>query len=71
MARYILNKNQIKRLIDGKEVVDGHGRKFVAGKGIKEALQLIDKYNMYENFVVTIENGKIDILKKLPQDSEV
>ena len=71
MARYILSKNQIKRLIDGKSVIDGHGRKFVAGKELKETLQLIDKHNLYEKFVVLIENGEMDILKKMPQDSEV
>lgn len=36
MARYILTKVQIKRLIEGKYIVDGRGRKFsVDSKVIK------------------------------------
>ena len=42
MAKYILNKHQIKRLIDGKHVIDGHGRKLIAGENVKGVLQKID-----------------------------
>lgn len=63
MAKYILNKFQIKRLINGQYVVDGHGRKFFAGNEIKELLSLIDENNLYKRFDVTIEDGQIDFVK--------
>ena len=65
MAKYILTKTQIHRLIDGKYVVDGMGRKFRAGDNIKEVLKKIVELNAYERFDVVIENGTFDIVKKL------
>ena len=64
MAKYILTKFQIKRLINGQYVIDGHGRKFFAGKEINELLRMIDENNLYNRFDVTIEDGKIDFVKK-------
>lgn len=64
MAKYILSKLQIKRLIDGKHVVDGHGRKLIAGENVKEILSKIDDSNLYDKFDVIIENGGFDIVKK-------
>lgn len=64
MAKYILNKSQIKRLIDGKYVVDGHGRKFLASENIKEVLRKMDELNAYDKFNAIIENGTFDIVKK-------
>lgn len=63
MAKYILNKHQIKRLIDGKHVIDGHGRKLIAGENVKGVLQKIDENNLYDKLKVVIENGELDILK--------
>lgn len=65
MARYILGKLQIKRLLDGKHVMDGHGRKFIAGNNIKEVLQVIDERNLYDEYEVFIENGGFDMRKKV------
>lgn len=65
MAKYILTKLQIKRLLDGKHVMDGHGRKFVAGDNIKEVLQKLDEYNLYDKFEVIVENGQLDMRKKV------
>lgn len=65
MARYILGKLQIKRLLDGKHVMDGHGRKFIAGDNIKEVLQKIDECDLYDIFEVFIENGGMDMRKKV------
>lgn len=65
MARYILGKPQIKRLLEGKTVMDGHGRKFCVGDDIKEVLQMLDNYNLYDKFEVYIENGKLDMRKKV------
>lgn len=65
MARYILGKLQIKRLLEGKFVVDERGRKFVAGDNIKEVLQKLDELNLYDKFEVFIENGQFDMRKKV------
>lgn len=65
MAKYILGKPQIKRLLEGKTVMDGHGRKFYAGDNIKEVLQKLDEYNLYDQFEVVIENGSFDMRKKV------
>lgn len=65
MSKYILGKPQIKRLLEGKTVMDGHGRKFVAGYNIKEVLQTLDDYNAYDKFEVVIEDGKFDMRKKV------
>lgn len=65
MSKYILGKPQIKRLLEGKTVMDGHGRKFVAGDNIKEVLQTLDDYNAYDKFEVVIEDGKFDMRKKV------
>ena len=65
MSKYILGKPQIKRLLEGKTVMDGNGRKFVAGDNIKEVLQTLDDYNAYDIFEVVIEDGKFDMRKKV------
>jgi hypothetical protein len=65
MSKYTLGKPQIKRLLEGKHVMDGHGRKFIAGDNIKEVLQTLDSYNLYDKFEVYIENGKFDMRKKV------
>ena len=65
MSKYILGKPQIKRLLEGKTVMDGHGRKFVAGDNIKEVLQTLDDYNAYDKFEVVIEDGKFDMRNKV------
>ena len=65
MARYILGKPQIKRLLEGKTVMDGRGRKFIAGDNIKEVLQMLDEHNLYDKFEVVIENGQFDMRKKV------
>jgi len=64
MAKYILSKHQIKRLIDGKEVVDGHGRKYFVKGNSMEVLKMIDERNLYDKFTVTVENGEMDIVQK-------
>ena len=64
MTRHILNKYQIKRLIDGKEVIDSRGRKFIAGENIKELLRKINEYDLYDQYEVIIENNGMDIRKK-------
>lgn len=69
MAKYILNKPQIKRLLDGNYVVDGCGRKFCASENIKEVLRVLDERNLYDKFNVVIENGIFDIEKKLEEES--
>ena len=45
-------------------MIDGHGRKFFAGKEINELLRMIDENNLYNRFDVTIEDGQIDFVKK-------
>lgn len=49
--------------IDGKHVIDGHGRKLIAGENVKGVLQKIDENNLYDKFKVVIANGELDILK--------
>lgn len=64
MARYRLGKAQIKRLLDGKPVVDGHGRKYLADKKVKEILREMDNYNLCDKLEVFMEDGGIDIVRK-------
>ena len=60
MAKYILNKYQIKRLIDGKAIVDSRGRKFLASESVKEQLSKLD----CEKYEVVFENGELAIRDK-------
>ena len=64
MARYIIGKSQIKRLLEGKSIQDIHGRNYCAGGNLKEVLQKLDEYNLYDKYEVIFENGEIDIVKK-------
>lgn len=63
MAKYILNKSQINRLLDGKFVIDGQGNKFIASDEVKETFQKMEKYQLYEKMNVILENGKLSIEK--------
>lgn len=60
MAKYILNKYQIQRLIDGKEIIDSRGRKFVASVALREKLRKVD----YEKYEIVFENGELAIRDK-------
>lgn len=62
--KYILTKAQIKRLIDGKHVSDGRGRKLTAGDNIKEVLRALDERNLYDKYDAIIENGSFDLVRK-------
>lgn len=65
MGRYIIGKPQIKRLLEGKPVTDGAGRKFIAKGKVMEALQMIVDYNLFKKYeVILLEDGFIDIQKK-------
>lgn len=64
MDRYKLGKPQIKRLLEDKPVMDGHGRKFYANEEVKKYLRAIDNKNLYDKFDVIIEDGSLDIVKK-------
>lgn len=61
MAKYILNKYQIQRLIDGKEIIDSRGRKFVASVALREKLSKVD----CEKYEVVFENGELAIRDKV------
>lgn len=61
MAKYILSKYQIKRLIEGKEIVDSRGRKFLASESVKEQLIKLD----CEKYEVVFENGELGFRKKV------
>lgn len=65
MAKYILGKLQIKRLLDGKYVMDGRGRKFIIGDNIKEVLQKIDECDLYDKYEIFVENDGIYIREKV------
>lgn len=60
MAKYILNKYQIQMLIDGKEIIDSRGRKFVASVALREKLSKVD----YEKYEIVFENGELAIRDK-------
>ena len=64
MGRYKLGKPQIKRLLDGKSVMDGHGMHFYANDEVKYYLHKIHDNDLYDKFDVIIEGGVVDILKK-------
>ena len=61
--RYKLTKLQIKRLIDGKPVINGR-QKLYADSKVKDALKAFDERNMYDKYDVILENGGIDIREK-------
>ena len=61
MAKYILSKYQIQRLVDGKEIIDSKGRKFLASESVKEQLSKLD----YKKHEVVFENGELAIRKKV------
>lgn len=61
MSRYKLGKLQIQRLIDGKYVVDGHGRKFTVDKQTRKMLKELYSSDKYD-FI--IENREIKIIEK-------
>lgn len=64
MGRYKLSKSQVKRLLDGGYVMDGHGRKYQAGENLKEVLQTIDNLDAYDKYDLIIENGEFDLVRK-------
>lgn len=64
MAKYILTKTQIKRLVDGKPVVDGMGRKFYASENVKEMLKKFIELNAHERFDAVVENGTFHVVEK-------
>lgn len=64
MGRYKLGKTQVKRLLDGGYVMDGHGRKYKAEKNLKEVLQTIDELDAYDKYDLIIENGEFDLVRK-------
>ena len=62
MSRYKLGRLQIQRLIEGKWVVDGHGKKLTVDKQTREFLKLeVLDSNKYD---VIIENREIKIIDK-------
>ena len=63
--KYVLTKAQIKRLIDGKYVMDGRGRKYFASKEVKENLRELDENNLYDEYSVVVEGNALDILEKI------
>lgn len=60
MAKYVLTKYQIQRLIDGKAIADSRGRKFLASESVKEQLSKLD----CEKYEVVFENGELAIRDK-------
>ena len=69
MTKYKLGKPQIKRLIEGKSVMDGHGRHFYANDDVKDYLHKIHDNNLYDRFDVILEDGGLDIVKKQDEAS--
>lgn len=45
--KYKLTKPQVRRLISGGYVTDGHGRRYGAGKEMKARLKAVDENNLY------------------------
>ena len=64
MARYKLSKAQIKRLLEDKPVVDGHGIKYLASPEVKARLQRFDEDNLYDKLNVIMDNGALSIEDK-------
>ena len=64
MGKYKISKAQVKRLIEGNPVVDGHGRKFYANGDVKNLLVAIDTRNLYHKYDLIVENGTLDIVTK-------
>lgn len=64
MAKYVLTKQQIKRLIEGKNVVDSRGKSYIASERMKALLNKFDSMDVYEEYEVVFENGNLDIRKK-------
>ncbi len=68
MSRYRLGKPQVRRLINGDWVMDGHGRKYFANEEVRAGLKNFDDNNRYGGFDIFLENGKIDIYEKAQQE---
>jgi len=64
MGRYKLGKPQIKRLLEDKPVMDGHGRKLYANDEVKRELKMIHDNNLYDKFDVNVEGCAMDIVLK-------
>lgn len=62
MSKYRLGKLQIKRLIEGKSVVNGHGQKFYASENIVDTLKEIDTQNLYDELDI-ICDGRMIVIK--------
>lgn len=51
MSRYKLGKLQIQRLIEGKWVIDGHGKKLTVDKQTREVLKELLDSDEYEAII--------------------
>jgi len=70
MGRYKLGKPQIKRLLEDKPVMDGHGRKLYANDEVKRELKMIHDNNLYDKFDVIVEGCAMDIVLKEGANNE-
>ena len=61
--KYRLTKLQIKRLIEGKPVINGR-QKLYADDKVKDALKTFDERNLYDKYDVILEDGGLDIKEK-------
>lgn len=56
--RYKLTRTQVKRLIGGGYVTDGHGEKHDAGKDVKARLKEIDDNDLYGRVSIYLDTGE-------------
>lgn len=59
MSKAIISKSQVKRLLAGGFVVDGHGRKYKADRDTMDLLQRFDENNLYDKLRIVFEDGCI------------
>lgn len=66
MAKYNLKKTQVNRLLEGKPVVTGTGRRIVLSAEIMGLLKKIDDNDMYDKVDIVIDttDNSFDVVKK-------
>ena len=64
MATYRISKQQVKRLLSGGYVQDGHGRKLLATDNVKEVIKTIDDNDLYDKVDILLKDGMLDVRRR-------
>lgn len=64
MSKATISKSQVKKLLAGGHVVDGHGRKFKADRETMDFLQRFEENDLYDKMDIVFEDGCIRLEEK-------